>query len=221
MNELLFFLSLIAAFSAVVGAARYFREYGLIAWIAVATVLANVLVPKQITLFGLNVTMGNIMFASTYLCTDILSELYGIEKSKKAVQLGLLSALLYVAVTQVAVLFHANELDIISGSMEELFTMSARVTIASVTMFFLANLADIYLFAALQRKFPNALWLRNNVSTIVCNCTENFLFTIAALCGVYSLHDCISIAAATCAVEMIIAVCDTPFLYWAKRVCKK
>lgn len=221
MNELLFFLSLIAAFSAVVGAARYFREHGLIAWIAVATVLANVLVPKQITLFGLNVTMGNIMFASTYLCTDILSELYGIEKSKKAVQIGLISALLYVAVTQVAVLFRANELDIIRGSMEELFTMSARVTIASVTMFFLANLADIYLFDALKRKFPNALWLRNNVSTIICNCTENFFFTIAALYGIYSMQDCISIAAATCAVEMIIAVCDTPFLYMAKRVCRK
>lgn len=221
MNEILFFVSLIAAFTAVVMAVKVFGKEGLFAWIAVATILANILVPKQITLFGLNVTMGNIMFASTYLCTDILSELYGIKESKKAVHIGLLCALLYVAVSQVAIWFSPNELDVISGSMENLFAMSARVTLASVTMFYLANLADVHLFEALRKRYPNVLWLRNNVSTIVCNCSENFLFTIAALIGVYSMGDCISIAAATCVIEMLIALCDTPFLYWARKICRR
>lgn len=220
MNEILFFVSLIAAFTAVVMAQRYFGRDGLIAWIAIATVLANILVTKQIRLFGLDVTLGNILFASTYLCTDILSEQEGIRESRNAIRIGLCSALLYIAVSQVAILFQPNELDVIHNSMQDLFTLSARTTLASVTFFYLANLADIYLFEALRRKYPDALWLRNNVSTIVCNCTENFLFIIAALWGICSLHDCVSIAAATCVVEIIIAVCDTPFLYWARR-CRR
>lgn len=221
MNEILFFASLIAVFAAVVMVAKVLGKEGIFAWIAVATILANILVPKQITLFGLNVTMGNIMFASTYLCTDVLSEIYSMKESKKAVHIGLLCALLYVAVSQITILFSPSELDIISGSMENLFAMSARVTLASVTMFYFANLADVYLFEALRKKYPNALWLRNNVSTIVCNCSENFLFTIAALIGVYSMSDCISIAIATCVIEMLIAVCDTPFLYWARKICRR
>lgn len=217
-NEILFFGSLIAAFTAVVMAHKFFGKEGLFAWIAVATILANILVTKQVRLFGLDVTMGNIMFASTYLCTDILSETHGIKQSKKAIRIGLCAALLFVAVSQVTILFQPNDLDIISGSMTALFTMSARTTLASVTMFYLANLADIYLFDRLKRKYPDKLWLRNNVSTILCNCAENFLFIISAFIGTYSLADCIVIAATTSVIEMIVAVCDTPFLYTARKI---
>ncbi|MDO5549411.1 MAG: queuosine precursor transporter [Eubacteriales bacterium] len=217
-NEVLFFVSLIAAFTAVVMAHKFFGKEGLFAWIAVATILANILVTKQIRLFGLDATMGNIMFASIYLCTDILSEIQGIQQSKKAIRIGLCAALLFVAVSQSAILFQPNKMDIISEPMAELFAMSARTTIASVTMFYLANLADIYLFERLKQKYPDALWLRNNVSTILCNCAENFLFIIAAFIGTYSLADCIVIAATTSVIEMIVAVCDTPFLYAARKI---
>lgn len=86
------------------------------------------------------------------------------------------------------------------------------------TRFFLANMADIYLFEALKKQFPNALWLRNNVASIVCNCSENFLFVLAAFYGIYSFSDCMSIAAATSIIEAIIAVCDTPFVYAARKI---
>lgn len=216
-NEILFFISLITAFTAVVMAYRYFGKEGLIAWIAIATVLANILVTKQIRLFGLDATLGNIMFASIYLCTDILSETAGIKESRRAVNIGLFSAILFVATANIAVMFHPNELDIIQAPMKELFAMSARTTIASVAFFYMANVADIHLFEKLKKRYPKALWLRNNVSTILCNCTENFLFIIAAFMGILTLKDCILIAVSTSAIETVVAVCDTPFLYWAKR----
>lgn len=140
------------------------------------------------------------------------------EYSKKAIRIGLFSALTFVAVSQAAIMFAPNDYDFINGAMTDLFAISARTMITSVTMFYLANIADIYLFDALRRKYPNALWFRNNVATILCNCTENFLFITAAFIGIYTLKDCIMIAATASVVEMIVAVCDTPFLYWARSM---
>lgn len=217
MNEILFFGCLIAAFTAVVMAHRIFGVEGLIAWVALATVLANIFVTKQVRLFGLDATLGNILFASTYLCMDILTEVAGIKTARKAVHIGLCSALVFVVASQAALWFVPNELDTVSTAMGSLLTFSARTALASISCFYLANLADIHLFEKLKQKYPDALWLRNNVSTIVCNCAENFLFITAAFLGICSLKECLMIAAATSAIEIIVALCDTPFLYWARR----
>lgn len=220
-NEILFFICVAATFTAVVAASVFLGKGGVFGWAAVAPVLANLLVSRQINLFGMAVTMGNILFASLFLCTDILSEVYGVEASKKAVAVSVCSELLFIAVAQVSMLFQPNELDTITPALVQVFQMSARVTAASVLMFTLANLADVYLFEAIKRRVPNALWLRNNIATILCNCTENFLFTALAFWGVYSMRTCVSIAVSTSVVEAVIALCDTPFLYAARRLCRK
>src|SRR3712207_8347495 len=56
------------------------------AWIPVATILANIQVVMLVRLFSLEVTLGNILYAGGFLVTDILSENYGKEDAKKAVQ---------------------------------------------------------------------------------------------------------------------------------------
>ena len=61
------------------------------------------------------------------------------------------------------------------------------------------------------------LWLRNNISTIICNCLENFLFMFFAFVNIYDLNTIISMAIGTSIIEIIIAICDTPFLYLAQK----
>ena len=55
----------------------------------------------------------------------------------------------------------------------------------------------------------------NNVSTILCNCLENFGFIFLAFVGIYDGATILTIAASTSIVEAIVALCDTPFLYLA------
>ena len=221
MNELIFFLGIIAVFSCVVLVGKYFGESGLVAWVAVSTILANIILPKQIHLLGLDVTLGNIMFSSTYLCTDILSEKVGIKSSRRAVYVGLVSALFFVGLTQVALLFVPNEYDYAQGAMQELFAFSARVTLASMVMYFLANMCDVYLFEGLRKKFPKQLWLRNNISTILCNCVENFGLMLLGFWGIYDFKTCMVIAAGTCVIETVVGLCDTPFVYIGRKVFDK
>ena len=105
--------------------------------------------------------------------------------------------------------------------MKDLFGFNLRISIASAVMYYISNLADVYLFDKLKQATNGKhLWLRNNVSTVLCNCLENFFFIFLAFYGNYDLKTVCSIALCTSAVELICALCDTPFLYLAKKISK-
>ena len=183
-----------------------------------ATITANIAVCKNIEIGGIIFTLGNILFASNFLSIDILSEKYGKEESKKGVYLSLIFAIIFIISTQIVLLFKPSITDISQSSMERLFTINLRTTVASVLMFFLSNLSNVYLFNWIKKKIPNKLWIRNNVSTITTNCLENFLFIFIAFVGIYELPLMLQIAGTTCLAEIIIGLCDTPFIYLSKKI---
>lgn len=217
MNLLLGFIGMVLCFSMEVLIEKIFKKEGLYVWIAVALVTANILVAKNINILSLQATLGNILFASTFLATDILSEKYGTKESKKAINIGIVAVILFTIATQFSLLFMPNELDMVNDSLKNIFALNLRISISSITMCYLSNLLDIHLFEKIKKKIPNKLWVRNNIATIISNCLENYFFTIFAFIGIYDIGTIFAIATTTTILEIIIAVCDTPFLYLAKR----
>lgn len=220
-NIILTLLCILICFALEILVYKFFKKEGLFVWIAVASVLANIMVCKQISLAGFATSLGSILFASNFLATDILSIKYGSKTSRKAVVLGLVSVIGFIIATQLGLLFIPSEIDFANDSMKALFAFGGRVSIASVTMYFLSNLADVYIFEKLRKKFPNKLWISNNLATIVCNCGENFLFGLGAFLGVFPIWTIVEMQFVGCILETIIALCDTPFLYLAKKIKHK
>lgn len=217
-NEALLFIETFVVFGAMLGVHKILGKNGLIAWVPVVAILANIQVNESVNLFGLSATLGNVLFASSFLATDILSECYGKKYAKTAVKAGISFMVLFLVVSQITLWFTPNELDIARSSLEGLFTLSIRTTLASLTMYALANITDVWLFDKLSQIMNGKkLWLRNNLSTIVCNCLENFGFVFLAFYGVFPVSDLLSIALVTCLIETIIALLDTPFLYLARK----
>lgn len=218
MNIVLGIISIIATFSIVVCIEKMFKKEGLYVWISIATITANILVCKSIDILGLTASLGNVMFASIFLATDILSEKYDVKDSRKAVMLAIASQIIFILATTLAVSYIPSETDLSNESMKTLFSINARVSISSIVMFGASNMLDIYLFEKLKKKFPKQLWLRNNVSTIISNCLENYFFVFFAFVGIYDYSTILSIATTTSILEIIIAICDTPFMYIAKKL---
>jgi len=219
MNEIIIFGEIIVIFTMLVLCKRFFGKNGVIAWVAIATILANIITAKNANIFGLSTAIGTVMFASTFLATDILSECYSKEDAKKAVVIGLSANIVLIISTQIALLYTPSEFDYAHGAMETLFSLNLRISIASAVMYFIANMADVYIFNRLKVKMNGKkMWLRNNVSTVLCNCLENFGFIGLAFAGVYDWGTIFTIALSTSIIEAIVAVCDTPFLYIAKHV---
>jgi len=84
-NELLWLLLLFLNFGIIILAYRFFGRIGLYCWIAVAVILANIQVTKTIQLFGFVTALGNIIYSTTFLATDILNENHGKKAARKAV----------------------------------------------------------------------------------------------------------------------------------------
>lgn len=218
MNIVLGIISIIATFSIVVCMEKMFKKEGLYVWISIATITANILVCKSIDILGLTASLGNVMFASIFLATDILSEKYDVKDSRKAVMLAIVSQIIFILATTLAVSYIPSKTDLSNESMKTLFSINARISISSIVMFGASNMLDIYLFEKLKKKFPKQLWLRNNVSTIISNCLENYFFVFFAFVGIYDYSTILSIATTTSILEIIIAICDTPFMYIAKKL---
>ena len=218
MNEGLLFAEIFVVFSLLLLFKKVFGKFGVLAWIPLSTVMANILTVKNASIFGMNTAIGSVMFASTFLATDILTECYGVSEARRGVLLGLFGALMFMISSQIALLYSPSSIDYASGAMRELFGLNLRVSLSSVMMYFVANMADVFLYEKLRQKTKGKkLWFRNNVSTIICNCLENFLFVLFGFYGLYDFSQCMEIACSISIIEMIAGLCDTPFLYLAVR----
>lgn len=216
MNLGLGIVSVLLTFGLLVLIERLFKKEGLYVWIGISTIIANILVCKSVDFIGFTTSLGNVMFASSFLATDIMCEKYGAKDSKKAIVLGVVSQLIFVFTTQIGLLYIPSDVDQTNDAMKTLFSINLRVSISSIVMYFICNMLDIYLFERIKKKIPNKLWVRNNVSTIISNCLENYIFSLLAFVGIYDILTIITIASVASILEIIIAVADTPFLYLAK-----
>ena len=218
MNLFLGIFELVVCFSSVLIMDKLFGKWGLYTWMALAVVFANIQVSKQVDIAGISTALGNVMFASTYLATDILNEKYSDKASRNAVKIAAGALAVYIIFAQFTQAFIPNAYDAVDPGMKAIFAMSVRITAASGFMFVVSNWFDVILYQKIKEKTGNKhMWFRNNISTIICNCAENFAFSVLAFIGTYPLLYCLEIAVAGSLIEMLIAVCDTPFLYLAKK----
>lgn len=222
MNNILLIISIIGVFSIMLVLKKFFGKSGIIGWMGIASILANLLLIKSVNILGISATLGNVLFASNFLATDMLTENYGYKEAKKGVRFGIASVIIFMIITQVALLYIPNSEDIAQSSFELLFSFVPRISIASISMFALSNLIDIRLYEFLRKKSDGKkMWLRNNICTMICNGGENFLFYLIAFLGVMDIGTILSIALSATIIEVLIALCDTPFLYISKKIKDK
>jgi uncharacterized integral membrane protein (TIGR00697 family) len=101
MNELYWFVMLVLNFVLIMLAFRLWGKMGLYIWVRISVILANIQVTKNVMLFGMEATLGNIVYATGFLATDILTEFYGKRESAKAVAIGFFSLLAMTIIMQV------------------------------------------------------------------------------------------------------------------------
>ena len=219
MNEIMLFVEIVLFFSLILLIKKTIGKAGLFAWIGIATVLAEIQVTKCVTIFGISATLGNVLFASNFLVTDILRECYSQEDAKKGVLISALGGLFFILFSIITPVFIPNEFDLTHDSLKVVLSLTPRITISSILMLIIANYSDVFIYYFLHKKFKGKkMWLRNNISTIFCNCLENFFFIFLAFWNMYSISELLMMATSTCIIKTLIALCDTPFLYLAKKI---
>ncbi|URM34363.1 queuosine precursor transporter [Cytobacillus firmus] len=218
-NEWFGLLFAIINFILVLAMYRLFGKTGLFVWIGFSTVMANLQVVKTIEMFGLTATLGNAMYGTAFLVTDILNEKYGKEEAKKAVWLGFFTLLSMTLIMQMVLLFKPHETDFAQESLSTLFSVLPRIAAGSLAAYLVSQFTDVYIFSYLKKKFPTdgQFWIRNNGSTMISQLLDTLVFTSIAFLGVFPPEEWIQIFITTYLLKFIVAVLDTPFGYIAKR----
>lgn len=219
MNELLWIGTLLLCFTTIIVSYKFLGKTGLFIWIVVATMIANIQTVKLIELFGLETSLGNILYGSTFLATDILNYKYGVKESRKSIIYGFFATIAMAIFMSICLLYKPSANDFTQDSLNLIFSFNIRVTIASLTGFGISQFIDTYLFNHLQKKY-NKLWLSNNVSTMVCQIIDTVIFTLIAYFGKIPLTVVFEVMFSMYIFKFIVAFLDTPFMYMAAKMKK-
>lgn len=224
-NELLLILTLLLTFSGVLVFYKIFGKTGLHVWTAIATITANIEVLILVEAFGMEQTLGNVLFASNFLVTDILSELHGKEEANKAVNIGIAASIAFIFISQSWFLYTPAANDWASESIYVIFSNTPRMMLASFLVYAICQKFDVWAYhkwwAFTQKKFGDKdsfLWLRNNGSTLVSQLLNTVLYTFGAFLGTYELETLFSICISSYIIFIVTSLADTPFVYLAKKL---
>ena len=220
-NELIFVITVLIYLGSVLGLYKLFGKNGLYAFAIFGTLLGNIAVCKNVDIFGVATTAGNVLYAATFLVTDILSEKYGKKDATRAVAYSFSIMLLWMLGTQLILWFTPNANDYINESLKIVFGLVPRITAASLIGFICSQNIDVFLYHFIWSKTGNdrtRLWLRNNGSTLTSQLIDTVIFTFIAFWGVYPRNVFFSILITTYLFKAIVALLDTPFMYWARKI---
>ncbi len=228
INELLLIGSVIFIFAAALIGYKFFGKAGLYCLSVIATILANIEVLIMIKAFGMEQTLGNVLFAVTFLITDILSECEGKKEANKAVFLGMFASAFFLLLSQSWLLYIPSESDWVSPAIKEVFSGTPRMLLSSFAVYAISQIFDVWLYhkwwsftekkCGDKRRF---LWLRNNGSTLVSQLLNTFLFTVFAFYGTYDNATLVSIFLSSYVIYIFTSLLDTPAVYLARMIHDK
>ena len=203
---------------------RFFGRYGLYGAIVLSLVMANIQGPKLTTVLGLETSMAVILYSSIFFATDLLSEKFGRREAQRAVLLGFAVSVMVVVISRVG-LFYAPTSDPDTAAyalrmheaMAALFDYTPRFVFGSLLAYLLSQSFDVWVFHRIRKATGvKHLWLRNTGSTLLSQVVDTLIYGLVVWWGIVDLVTALQLAAAKYLFKFLIAVIDTPFIYWAR-----
>ena len=191
------------------------------------------------------IAIGVLPYPITFLCTDLISELFGKKQANRVVWMGL--------VLNIWVLFfvwlsgYLNRPELINGvpnvsivdgeviprdyAFYQIRKLTMGATFASMIAYLSAQFIDVHIFHFLKEKTKGKkLWLRNNVSTIFSQLIDSIAVILITHYFVNGLpldengeltHSLIYFIISGYLFKLIVALIDTLPFYWLTHVLTK
>jgi uncharacterized integral membrane protein (TIGR00697 family) len=217
-NELLWIGYLLLDMCMVVLVYRLFGREGLTGYLVFALLACNIQVLKLVQLFGLNVTLGTILYGSIFLTTDILTELHGKQAAQRAIWIGFVTMVMMALFMQICIVIAPAPFDRAQPHFAALFSFLPRIAVGSLAAYLLSQFLDVTLFVRIRQATGGRwLWLRNNGSTMLSQALDTLMFFTIGLAPLPILGSVPGFENWANWVQVVAAV-DTPFIYWARSI---
>ncbi len=217
INLLISIIYLLCTFTITCICYKKYGRVGLFVWMCISTIICNIQAIKTIDMLGFTTSLGNISYGAIFLTTDILSEKYGEKEARKAIILSFFTLLIFTASMSLFLRYIPSSVDTTNDALKVVFDFLPRITIASLINCVLSQFIDARMYQILKNKYGK-LWVSNNGSTIISQFTDTIIFVLIAFLGVIPWINMVEMAITTMIFKVIIAVLDTPFLYYVSRL---
>ncbi|NCF52188.1 queuosine precursor transporter [Gammaproteobacteria bacterium] len=224
-QELLWLTTLTLDLGGTVILFRLFGKAGLQVAIATAIILANLQGPKLTVIFGMETSLGVIFYSSIFFATDVLSENYGKAEANKAVRMGFAVSVIVLIMLSFATLylpsqepasaeFSAN----IHSAFATIINFTPQIILGSLMAYLISQSFDVWAFHKIKTLTgERRLWLRNNLSTMSSQVVDTLIFSLVVWMPIVGLRSALALGASKFVFKIVIAIIDTPFIYWAKQ----
>lgn len=230
---------LLTAFASLLTLLKLFGVWGVTIYLTITLLAANLQVLKavQFSILPDPIAIGTVLFATTFLCTDILNEYFGAKEARRAVILGFSGMLLFTLFMILTIGFAPLPQEVIGTDWEwglqnhehirALFTPVPAILLAGITAYLISQILDIWAYQKIRSLSNNRFrWLRNNVSTAISAFVDNTIFSVLA--WIILSPDPLPWAVVwktyiigTYFLRIGIALLDTPILYLAGNCLPK
>lgn len=196
--------------------------------LAIANVTAAKIAAFEIPLFGLAaVPAGFVGIGVAFLATDLLSELYGKETAREAVNgaiavLAVAWGLVYASLLMPAAPFYG-----LTAEYNAVMGQGAAIVLASICTLLVSQNIDVAAFHAIKSRVPYK-WARNCGSTAISQAVDTTLFIGLAFVALPPLFggSAMPLAAAgglvvaQYVVKLVVVAFDTPLFYIGSRLAE-
>lgn len=170
--------------------------------------------------FHLSSSVAIFVLPFVYSLSDIMLEVYGRQRARGLVYLGIGTVILLTLYQLLATSlpptarFAPNE-----PAYDQIFHFSIRMSLASIAAFAASELLDVAIFSKLRERMKHkALWLRNNASNFVAFFVDSAIFlTLAFYAPEKSLGSNLAFIAGLLLpywlLKCFMSIIETPFVY--------
>jgi queuosine precursor transporter len=204
---------------------RGFRYYDLLVGGMVAVLLcSNLIGPAKVCtitlplLGALTFGAGNLFFPVSYIFDDVLTEVYGYARARRAIWAGF-GGLLFASLMTFAILgmppspeepFNAQ----LQPALEVVFGATWRIMLASMVAYWIGDFANSYVMAKMKLWTRGRwLWTRTIGSTIVGEGLDSITFYPIAFAGIWSGQTMLKVIAFNWTMKVLVEIVLTPVTY--------
>ena len=151
----------------------------------VCLIAANILETKQISVFGISLTGGLIVFPISYIINDCVCEVWGFKKARLLIWTGFAMNFFFVAMGALCDWIPGAPYWTNEAGFHAIFGLAPRVAAASFVAFIVGSFANAYVMSKMKiRDKGRNFSLRAILSTIVGESFDSVIFFPLALGGV-------------------------------------
>jgi len=201
------------------------RKMLITALFVTSLVVANVVTGKILSLdagfFNFIVPGAFLLYAVTFLMTDLMNELYGRKEAQTLVKVGFIASVFAAIMIYLTQLLPAAPFAMeVQEAYEILLGTNMRFVFASMIAYYLSQTWDVWFFSKLKdRTNGRHKWLRNNASTMTSQLLDTVIFITIAFIGTPGVELGIMMFSQY-VLKLLIAAVDTPIFYLLTRNMK-